>query len=268
MRAAVGEYGSNVIPSFEEVRDGLQLSEKKGDLPADKDGALTGDTIIINKQVQSAERMQFTRFHEITHYLIEQDGELISILHDAFWHDKSGYGRALEKLCNIGAAEFLMPREEFKSLCKERGFCVGLITEASQYFGSSKIATTIQLAQVAPHPCITAICEYGVAPVKISHQKRLFTTEGLPPSQLYIMYSSVSPSVKYWLAKHTIIPNEHPICYAFYQGEEIDQESYVPFRSGKKMPCRCEAYRYFDKVYTIFHLGCTPDSSQLEFGFQ
>ena len=70
----------------------------------------------------------------------------------------------LERLCNIGAAEFLMPREEFTKLYKEKGFNVELIPFAANHFGSSTIATTIQLAQVAPNSCITAICECGLIP--------------------------------------------------------------------------------------------------------
>ena len=267
MRSSVEKYGTSVIPSFEEIINGLQLSEKKDELPPDKDGILADNIIIINTQVRSEERKQFTRFHEVTHYLIKQDGELISDLHDTFWHDKKGYERILERLCNIGAAEFLMPREEFRRLCEETGFRVGLITEASQHFGSSKIATTIQLAQVAPYPCITAICEYGVMPNRTEHQRSLFPTKGLPSSQLYILYSAASPSVRYLLARYSVIPDEHTICDAFHQGEAMDQESYVPFPSGKKMPCRCEALRHFDRVYVIFHLGSEPDSRQLKFGF-
>ena len=56
----------------------------------------------------------------------------------------------LERLCNIGAAEFLMPREKFTKLYEEKGFNVELIPFSASYFESSAIATTIQLAQDCP----------------------------------------------------------------------------------------------------------------------
>lgn len=266
VRSCVREYATTIIPSVDEIVKGLGLCVKNGELPLDKDGVLIGEMIIINTQVQNEERKQFTRFHEITHYLIKQDGYLISILHDALWRDKIRYENILEKICNIGAAEFLMPGEEFRRLYKEGGFCVGLIVEASQHFGSSKIATTIQMAQVAPHSCITAVCEYGSLPRGMENQDCLFTKDNLPLEQwLHVVYSASSPSMKYHLAKYTIIPDEHPIYSAFCQGKLIMEESYIPFNSGKKMPCYCEALLHSDRIYTIFHIESPPDNKQLEF---
>ena len=161
-----------------------------------------------------------------------------------------------------------MPREEFRWLYSNKDFQVETIIEASRYFGSSKIATAIQLAKVATHSCIVAVCEYGLLPAdQINQQARLFDGEALPlpESKLHVVYAASSPSTKYQLARYTVIPEEHPIYDAYFKEMEIDEESYIPFRSGKKMPCCLEALPHSNRIYAIFHLDSLPNSSQLEF---
>ena len=85
VRDAVGKYASTEIPDFDEICSGLGLDVKEDLLSPGVDGILQGRTILINSRIQSEERKQFTRFHEVVHYLINEDGELISILHDATW---------------------------------------------------------------------------------------------------------------------------------------------------------------------------------------
>ncbi len=269
VRRSVREHSPTLVPTAENMIIGLELDMKAGELSPDEDGLLIGKTIIINTRIKSEERKQFTRFHEITHYLIDQDGELISILHDGTWSQSNGYEMQLEKLCNIGAAEFLMPSEEVRRIYREEGFHVGLISQVSHRFGSSRIATTIQLAQVAPHKCITAVCEYGVIPSRTEHQPRLLTGKHpFPKQQLHVVYSALSPAARYPLARYTVIPDEHPIHDALYRNTVVEKESYIPFRSGKKMPCYCEILSHIDKAYVIFHIDPPPNTNQLEFSLE
>ena len=188
------------------------------------------------------------------------------MLHEATWGQNGEYERQVERLCNIGAAEFLMPREEFTELYKEKGFNVELIPSAANLFGSSAIATTIQLAQVAPNSCITAVCEYGLMPNETApSQGHLFDEEDRTPKpKLHVVYSASSPATKYWLARNTNIPNDHLIHQAFLEAQHLEEESYVPFRSSKKMPCSCEALPDGDRVYVLFHLTTPPNPAQLD----
>ena len=175
---------------------------------------------------------------------------------------EDGYTKLLESLCNIGAAEFLMPSKEFIKLYKEKQFNVELIPYAARYFRSSTIATAIQLAQVAPNSCITAVCE-SIHDEPESSQTRFSSAKGSSTKQkLHIAYSALSPSTKYLLAKYTEIPGDHLINQAFSQTEPVEGESYVPFRSGKKMPCYCEALADGGRIYVLFHLTPPPDPNQ------
>ena len=261
VRNTVRKYASTEIPDFDEVRFGLGLAVKEVLLPPKINGAIEGRTILINSRIQNKERKQFTRFHEITHHLIDEDEELISVLHDAAWGQNGEHDRQLERLCNIGAAEFLMPREGFTKLYAAKGFSVELIPFAANYFESSAIATTIQLAQVAPNSCITAICECGLIPNETAQsQSSLFNEENhTPQPKLHVVYSASSPATKYWLARDTDIPDGHLISQAFLEAQFLEGDSYVPFRSGKKMPCNCEALPDGNRVYALFHLTPPPN---------
>jgi len=261
----VREYSSTQVPNFGEICTGLGLDVQEVSLPDGIDGMHRGRTIFINSQVRNEERKRFTQFHEVTHYLIEKDGDLISDLHDTTWTQDDGYERQLEQFCNIGAAEFLMPRRIFARLYKEREFNVELIPYAARYFGSSTIATTLQLAQVAPNSCITAVCELIHSDPKSSQTRFSSAKDNSTKQKLHITYSASSPSTKYLLAKYTKIPGDHLINHAFSRTEPVEGESYVPFRSGKKMPCYCEALADGDRIYALFHLTPPPSPNQETF---
>lgn len=252
----IRRYASTGSPNlFDEVCANLGLDMKETKLPSRIDGMLKGKTILINSKIQSEERKRFTQFHEIMHYILKDDEDLIAALTEHVYNQKGEYDRQLEKFCNIGAAEFLMPSEEFRKLYEQKGFNVELILYAAHHFKSSTIAATIQLAQVAPNECITAICEFATND-SISPETNLFN-EKYPSvkSRLHVTYSATSPMAKYPLAKHTVIPNNHLIHDAFLEDNAVEGKSWVPFRSGKNMPCHCEALADGERVYVLFHLS-------------
>lgn len=260
----IKEYCSTEKANFEEICTGLRLDVREVPLSHGIDGMYKENRILINSEIRSAERRRFTQFHELMHYLFDVDGELISDLHELTFSNDDELNRQIEIYCNIGAAEFLMPRENLRKLYEERGFNVELILYAADYFKSSTIAATIQLAQVAPNQCITAICELASnnttpSQINLFHQKYRSNKK----QRLHVVYSALSPTAKYPLAKSTVIPIDHMIHDAFLQDNPVEGKSYVPFRSGKKMPCYCEALADGDRIYTLFHLTPPPNPDQL-----
>ena len=265
VRDTIRKYCSTEISDFDEICSGLGLDVKEVELDLETDGMRAGRTILINLRIRNEERKQFTRFHEVMHHLIDADGDLNSMLCNPTLKQRNGHNSLLEQLCNIGAAEFLMPREEITRLYEGRGFGVELIPSASRRFGCSAIATTIQLAQVAPHSCITAICEYGLIPNETSPDQNSFLEDrdSTLKKKLHVVYSASSPAAKYWLARYTRIPDDHLINEAFSKAQSFEGESYVPFRSGNQMPCYCEALPDKDRVYVLFHLTPRLNPDQL-----
>lgn len=262
----VQKYSSTKNPNFGEICSGLRLDVMEGVLPDGIDGMHSGNRIIINSQIQNEERKRFTQFHEVAHYLIEENGDLISELRKYTCSQEDGYKRSLEVLCNIGAAEFLMPREEFRKLYKAKRFNVELILYAAHHFRSSPIATTIQLAQVAPNKCIAIVCENGLVPNASAPSQASFFTTGNQyhnKSKLHVIYSASSPAASdRWLAKYTIFPDDHLINQAFLRAETLEGESEIPF-PGWQESCICEALRYKNRVYALFHLSPLPDPNQM-----
>ena len=234
-------------------------------LPIGKEGMCVEKTIFINSQMLNEERKRFTQFHEVVHYLIRKDEDIISELQDYPYSKEDEYERVVEMLCNIGAAEFLMPRKEFTKLYEKKGFNAQLILSAANHFKSSAIAATIQLAQVAPNKCIAVVCENGLIPNDtISLQDSLFTTKNQSHNKpkLHVIYSSSSPAADRWLAKYTIFPNDHLVNRAFLQVKMLEGESEIPFPGWKEF-CTCEALPYKNRVYVLFHLSPLPDPNQM-----
>ena len=265
VRDVVKKYASTTIPTFDEVCSGLGLSVIEDVLPIETEGMYVEKTIFLDSRIRNEERKRFTQFHEITHCLLAKDGDLISEL-DKYTHSQTdGYRRHLEYLCNIGAAEFLMPSKEFARLYEERGFNVQLILFAANYFKSSAIAATIQLAQVAPNKCIAVVCENGLTPNNsVPSQASFFTTGNQyhNKSKLHVIYSASSPAASdRWLAKYTVIPDAHIINQAFSQSKMLEDESEIPFPGWQKS-CICEALPYKNRVYALFHLSPLPDPNQ------
>ena len=266
IRNVVNEYASATIPTFDEICSGLGLSVIEDDLPIGTEGMYTEKTIFLDSRIRNEERKRFTQFHEITHCLLEENEDLISELDEYTYGQEDRHHPQIEYLCNIGAAEFLMPSKEFVRLSEERGFNVQLILFAADYFKSSTIAATIQLAQVAPNKCIAVVCENGLissdtAPSGAS----FFTTESRchDTPKLHVIYSASSPAASdRWLVKDTVIPDDHLINQAFLEDEMLEDESYIPFPNWQES-CICEALPKGNRVYALFHLTPPPSADQM-----
>lgn len=262
----VGRYASTESSSlFNKLCSDLGINVVEDSLPNGIDGMLKGKTILINSNIQSEERKRFTRFHEMMHHLLNKDAYLLSELHEYTCNQENGYKKQLEILCNIGAAEFLMPRKEFTKLYQEKDFNVKLILDAADHFKASTIAATIQLAQIAPNKCIATVWEYGLVPkdTDLLHNS-LFITENQSYNKpkWHVVYSASSLTADRWLTKYTTFPDDHLINQAFRQDRMIEGCGYIHFPSWKE-DCYCEAFRHKDKVYALFHLTLPPSPDQM-----
>ncbi len=269
VRDVVNKHASTTIPTFDEICSSLGLNVVEDALPGGKEGMYVEKekTIFIDSRIQNEERKRFTQFHEVTHFLLKQDEDLISELDEYINSQADGYSQQLEEyLCNVGAAEFLMPSKEFAMLYEKKGLNVQLILFAANYFKSSKVAATIQLAQVAPNKCIAVVCENGLTPNNPGPSlASFFTTENRyhNKSKLHVIYSASSPAAfDRWLTKYTVIPDDHLIKQAFLQSGTLEGESYIPFPDWQET-CTCEAVRHKNRVYALFHLSPLPDPNQM-----
>lgn len=241
----------------------LRLEIREVELPIGKDGAYIekSRTILINRKITSSERRTFTIYHEITHHLIRFDDDLYSELHDFFPNpDNDVFERTLESLCNIGAAEFLLPAEYVRDILREKGFSIGHIKFLCELRGASIPAAAIQLAQCAAHHCYIVVCEAGAA------QNHSLHTELIPSthrgSQLYILYAASSPSAKYSISRYTVIRKSHIIHDAHDKEITVTGLDNIPFKSGTSWKVPCEAMFYRAKTIAVFNVTEPISSAQ------
>lgn len=178
-----------------------------------------------------APRAEFTIYHEITHQLLDEDGEIIEHLTELLRNDDAGFRREIERCCHKGAAEFLMPRKRVAETIRSEGFSIDLVGLIAERHGSSLIASALQLAHCAPVECYVVLCSHGYAPGGRSRQQR----------GLYVDYAGASPTREYPLGRFSPVGGDHVLARAREDHGPAQGETYVPFRSGKYMPCYCEA---------------------------
>ncbi|ADV66590.1 ImmA/IrrE family metallo-endopeptidase [Deinococcus maricopensis] len=213
----------------------------------DRDGAYDPEhgVILVNSKVQPG-RQRFTLAHEISHALLLADDDLLSALHDEYDGDR--LEQVIETLCNVGAAAILMPHE--------------LLTELLTRFGATGRAVA-ELARRADVSVSTAM--YALA--ECVTDRVLFAVAVAAGGRLTVRASAATDGVKYTLSNGTAIPDDHPIHDAHATHLEITARSYVPFRSGRRLPARVNAYPLRGRVVASFTLdqpappdGTTPGS--------
>jgi hypothetical protein len=208
----------------------LGLELRRAPLQAGIDGMLSGKQVYVDRAVRWAPRAEFTIYHEITHYLIDEDGEIIEHFTELLRNDDRAYKREIERCCHKGAAEFLMPRKRVVETIGAEGFSVGLVGLIAERHGASLIASALQLAHCAPLECYVVLCSYGPLPGGRS-----------PHSCLYVDYAGASPTRAYPLARFSPVRGNHVLSHAHEDHGPTQGETYVPFPSGNYMPCYCEA---------------------------
>lgn len=204
----------------------------------ERDGAYDPEhSVILINQTHSPQRQRFTLAHEVSHALLLGDEDLLSDLHDAFEGD--ALEQAIETLCNVGAATILISDEELRGAVERHGASGAAIADVARRADVSAAVALYALADFVKTPTVFAVCTGG--------QNR--TGQHRP---LVVQSSASTVSMRYSLRPGTPIPEGHPIDTAFRTGLPIEEASYFPFRSGKKMPAFVTAYPLKARVLCSF----------------
>jgi hypothetical protein len=140
----------------------------------------------------------------------------------------------IERLCNAGAAEMLMPSDDVHIMVQEHGFSAGTIPLLCSRYNASSIAVAFQMIFTAVHHCYLVIA----APDYIAPENDLPLLVDNPPAEaqlrLVMLYTAASPAAKYSIKRGQIVPGDNPISAAWHQeGEVISCQAKIPFASGK-----------------------------------
>ncbi len=222
----------------------LGLELRRVTLQSGTDGMLSGRRVFVDRAVGWAPRAEFTIYHEITHHLMDEDGEIIEHFTELLRNDERAFKREIERCCHKGAAEFLMPRKRVAEIIGAEGFSVGLVGLIAERHGASLIASALQLAHCAPLECYVVLCSYGPVPGGRS-----------PHRGLYVDYAGASPTRAYPLARFSPVRRDHVLSCAREDRDFAEGETYVPFPSGRYMPCYCAAKPLGPFVVGILSFG-------------
>nr|3DTI_A Chain A, IRRE protein [Deinococcus deserti]3DTK_A Chain A, IRRE PROTEIN [Deinococcus deserti] len=258
MRELAASYGAGLpgrdTHSLMHGLDGITLTF----MPmGQRDGAYDPEhhVILINSQVRP-ERQRFTLAHEISHALLLGDDDLLSDLHDEYEGDR--LEQVIETLCNVGAAALLMPAELIDDLLTRFGPTGRALAELARRADVSATSALYALAERTAPPVIYAVCA-------LSRQED--EGEGGGAKELTVRASSASAGVKYSLSAGTPVPDDHPAALALDTRLPLAQDSYVPFRSGRRMPAYVDAFPERQRVLVSFALPAgrsEPDADKPE----
>lgn len=212
----------------------------------DRDGAYDPEhrVVLINSRVRP-ERQRFTLAHEISHALLLGDDDLLSDLHDAYEGDR--LEQVIETLCNVGAAAILMPDALIDDLLARFGPSGRALAELARRADVSASSALYALAERTRAPVLYAVC----AVTRLDADP----DDDIPAGKaLTVRASSGAPGMKYSLRPGTPIPDDHPVAVALATRLPLAQESYVPFRSGRRMPAYVDVFPERQRALVSFAL--------------
>lgn len=240
-------------PPAEDVLAALDLpAVRRASLQNGADGMRAGRQILISDGLTSPERIEFTIFHEILHILIDEDGEVVSQLHEHFYHRADDEReRVMEDLCNIGAAEFMMPGDDFARVMEAEHWRVAGVALAVVQFRASAIACAFQFAQRNPDRCIVVVCEHGVPRRRTGGQPLLDVSGGR--ECLHVAYTAYHPEEEYRMCRFVPVPTGHLIHQVWRDGADSEGEAPGFFATSKQWRIRCDVTRIGGRAYAVYY---------------
>jgi IrrE N-terminal-like domain len=238
----------------------LKISIAVGKLGPDQEGAAFAERIVLDPTRGVKARQRFTFYHEIVHHIIRRNDKLYSILHDQYRSDEDLI-HIIERLCNVGAAEFIIPRRTVLAAIEADGFSISQVRDLSRADEVSPTAVCVQLALCAKHGCIATVCRM-VLSQKVDSPGLFVEVE---PRMVLQVETAVSSSyTKYRIARGSLIPKGH-LLYDTYEAASDDIVSGIapaPFRSKSTWSVKCEAICIGKQVFGLFHLDPPPINSR------
>jgi hypothetical protein len=222
-------------------------------------------TIVLDPRVTSAERLHFVFRHELMHDRLEQDDDFLSLLADAYVRSDDA---VMEHLCNVGAAEWLMPSEDVQDMARARGFSTATIPALCRRYHASCLAVAIQMAATASHQCYLVIAAPRYVrqddPLPVLVDVR--ATRARP--RLVMLYTVASPSAPYAIRRGQPVPADHLMCAAWQRGgEPVSGRAPIPFASGTRWVVPCDALSFRGHVFAFFHasdpMSISPNQMRL-----
>ncbi len=207
--------------------------------------------ILVDATSGGRERLLFTLLHELCHHLIQTDRALLSFVEE-HCPSEEDTKRTKDTLCNIGAAEMLIPAERVRQAIAERGFSISLVPELERQYPASKPAIAAQLADCATHQCVVVVCEFGVRPARRALDNDLGVSDPDAQPELYVVHAWSSRSFKYTVRRYTVVRTDHLLAQVYRTHRITRDLAPIPFATNTRWIVECEAILYKGRVYAVF----------------
>ena len=147
-----------------------------------------GFQIVCSPRVRSEGRIRFSLAHELAHTLFDDCGSVLKMR--TRHREASLQDEELERLCDQGAAELVMPRRWFSGEMATMGERAGSVPELARRFGVSLEAAAVRMVECGSEALAgVGFFEYGTRPSERGRRaegraayrvRRVFTRTGTP----------------------------------------------------------------------------------------
>lgn len=164
-------------------------------------------------------RQNFSISHEILHTLFPDGYEMIRYRQ----RDRNRFDpdRELEQLCDIGAAEILLPADDFASDLAVFGCTLEAVSALRERYQASREAVVRRMVQLGPGETAAVFLEYRLKPSENAAMRQLSFRgmENTPQPKLRIAYAVPSERFTVFLPPHKSIPDDSCVYRALESGE-------------------------------------------------
>jgi len=124
-----------------------------------------GFRIVSNSRIRSEGRRRFSIAHEIGHTLLpdaEKSYHLRTKAREQYYGSEEA--RQEERLCDLAAAEMLMPRRVFGESMATHGFRAAAVPLLAEFYGVSREAAALRMVEMRDKPSAIGFFKYGIRP--------------------------------------------------------------------------------------------------------
>ncbi len=190
-------------------------------------------------------RQNFSIAHELGHTIIPPpNGQLRTRLHS----EDPAYD-FLERLCNLAAAEFLLPFSVFSKDLKASGISYTSMVALSELYTASYEAVGRRMITICDEPVGLAIFSMKLAPRQMKEQGQgfLFYMDS-PKEKLRVDYCYCNNSFKAFIPQNKSVPEDSPLLSVHSQ-----ESHYRGMISIHKYEFQAEAFCVGERVFAFLH---------------
>jgi len=150
------------------------------------------EKIVVNRTVGSRGRRRFSLAHEIIHSWFDDPGGKRYHLRAQSRRDyeRDEAAQALEKCCDAGAAELLMPLPWFRKEFDRLGMKAASVPELARVFEVSLEAAALRMVENTGSPCGIGFFELGELPSDIGRRKGQSGQNKMPAYRVRRLFKS------------------------------------------------------------------------------